>query len=188
MFQLRDMSCCCNTWYLIHCQARKERYASHALESHLGLSIFLPEYRTCYRGKIHRKPFFPGYIFIQADLKQVALSQINAIPGVIRLVAFGNDPVPVPFSVIDAISERLANFELMNLQPFHAGDVVRVKQEGPLQDLEMIFVGPSTSSRRVMVLLNLLGRLKKVHLDIDILEKVSSSHSYVMIGSKDKEP
>jgi len=41
----------------------------------------------------------------------------------------------------------------------------------------MIFVGPATSSYRVTVLLNLLGRLKEVHLDIDILEKVSSSPS-----------
>jgi hypothetical protein len=58
--------------------------------------------------------------------------------------------------------------------PFRSGDAVRVKHGGPLQDLEMIFVGPMTGSRRVCVLLNFLGRLKQVHLDGETLEKVPS--------------
>ncbi len=166
-------------WYLIHCQPRKERYASHALESQLGLSIFLPEYKTRSRGEMRKAPFFPGYIFVQANLQQVPLSRINTTPGVVRLVAFGDDPQPVPLEVIELIDERLAQFDQVNLQPFQSGDVVRVKQKGPLQDLEMIFVGPLTSSHRVTVLLNLLGRLKEIHIDIEMLEKVSSTPAYM---------
>lgn len=182
------MPYCGENWYLIHCQPRRERYASHALESQLGLSIFLPEYKIRSRGKIRKMPFFPGYIFVQADLQQVPRSQINATPGVLRLVAFGDDPQPVPIEVIEVIDERLAQFDQANVQPFQSGDIVRVKQRGSLQDLEMIFVGPLTSSHRVTVLLNLLGRLKEVHVDIEILEKVSSTPAHARKSRAGAEP
>lgn len=172
VFQMEDMPHCCGAWYLIHCQPRKERYTSHALECQLGVSVFLPEYTIRSRGEVYKRPFFPGYLFIQADLQQVPPSRINSTPGVRRLVTFGNDWQPVPLNVIEMIYERLAQPNLVNLQPFQAGDRVRVKQAGPLQDLEMIFVGPSTPEHRVTVLLNLLGRNKEIYLDIDMLEKV----------------
>jgi len=177
---------CSNTWYLIHCQPRKERYASRALESQLGLCTFLPEYKTRLRGEIRTTPFFPGYLFVQADLQQVPLSRINATPGVIRLVAFGDDPQPVPLHVIEMIYERLARFDQVHLQLFQPGDIVRVKREGLLQDLEMIFLGPVTSGHRVAVLLNLLGRLKEVHLDIEVLEKVPGSPDGMRRGTERK--
>jgi transcriptional antiterminator RfaH len=175
VIQIKDVPCYRKAWYLIHCQPRKERYASHALESQLGLSIFLPEYKMRSQGGIRSVPWFPGYIFVHANLGEVPLSRINATPGVIRLVAFGDDPQPVPFDVIEVIRERLNRFDPGRKQIFQPGDVVRVKKDGPLQDLEMIFVGPSVSSHRVTVLLNLLGRLKEVHLDIETLERVTRS-------------
>jgi transcriptional antiterminator RfaH len=179
VLQIKDMSCCCEAWYLIHCQPRKEKYASQALESQLNLCVFLPEYKLRARGGVIRNlPFFPGYIFARADLLQVSLSRINTTPGVIRLVAFGDDPQPVPLDVIGMLNERLNRLDQVYMQSFQPGDVVRVKREGSLQDLEMIFVGSSPSNRRVTVLLNFLGRLKEVQLDIEMLEKVTGSSSY----------
>lgn len=162
------------SWYLIHCQPRKESYAAHAIEIRLGLFIYVPEYKQRYHGSIKHLPFFPGYIFVQADLQKVSLSEINACPGVLHLVAFGGDPQPVPHTVIEEIAERLKHTDMFKNEPFCSGDAVRVKHGGPLQDLEMIFVGSMTGSSRVCVLLNLLGRLKQVHLDTELLEKVSS--------------
>lgn len=173
MLQMQDTFCHNGDWYLIHCQSHKERYASQALESRLGLSSFLPEYKISSRKGIRSIPFFANYLFVQADLQHVPPSQINATPGVIRLVAFGGEPQPIPYEVIKMIYKRLDQFDQNNVSPFKPGDVVRVKQEGPLQNLEMIFVGPSTPGYRVTVLLNLLGRLKEVKLDIETLEKVS---------------
>lgn len=174
---IKNMSGRYQAWYLIHCQPRKERYAAHALKSLLDLAIFLPEYKTRSRGETRTTPFFPGYIFVQADLQQVPISRINATPGVIRLVAFGDDPQPVPIEVISMIDERLSRVD-QAAQPLQPGDIVHIKQKGPLQDLEMVFVGPVTSSRRVAVLLNLLGRLKEIYVDIELLEKVSGTHTH----------
>jgi hypothetical protein len=111
---------------------------------------------------------------VQADLQKVPLSQINASPGVLRLVTFGEDPQPIPHKVIEEIAERSKLMDTLKHEPFRPGDLVRVKHGGPLQDLEMIFMGPTTGSHRVSVLLNFLGRLKQVHLDEETLEKVSS--------------
>lgn len=161
-------------WYLVHCQPRKETYAANSLKQILNLLVFLPESPVRSRGVTRYTPFFPGYIFINADLQQVPKSSINTCPGVLRLVEFGGDPQSVPQHVIDTISRQLDR--LNGQQPriahrFSPGDIVQVKH-GPLQDLEMIFVGSTTPTGRVHVLLELLGRLKEVQVDVDILEKV----------------
>jgi transcriptional antiterminator RfaH len=162
------------SWYLIHCQPRKEKYAYDAINVFLNLFVYIPEYKQKYHGSTKHFPLFPGYIFVQADLQKVPLSQINASPGVLRLVTFGEDPQPIPHHVIEEIAERSKHIDTFKNEPLRPGDVVRVKHGGPLQDLEMIFVGSMTGSRRVRVLLSFLGRLKQVHLDEETLEKVPS--------------
>jgi transcriptional antiterminator RfaH len=146
----------------------------NAIKSLLGLFAYIPEYKQESHGTIKHFPLFPGYIFVQADLQKVPLSQINATPGVLGLVASGGDPQPVPNDVIEGIVERLKYMDTLKREPFCPGDVVRVKHGGPLQELEMIFIGPMTPSRRVCVLLSFLGRLKQVHVDAETLEKVPS--------------
>ncbi len=164
-------------WYLIHSQARREVFAANVLRDFRGLNVFLPEYAMRSHGEMRRIPFFPGYFFIQADLQKVPLSQINSSPGVLRLVDFGGTPQSIPDHVVEEIANRLSQPDIFLLHPFQPGDIVRFKQPSPLQDLEMVFVGPITPSQRVHVLLNFLGRLKEVQVDVDLLEKVSHSDS-----------
>ncbi len=174
MLYSTNQSCSDTFWYVIRCQSRKERYAANAIKSYLGLCVYIPEYKRKSRGTLKHFPLFPGYIFVQADFQKVSPSQINASPGVLGLVAFGGDPPPVPHNVIEEIAERSKYLDTYKNEPFCPGDVVRVKHAGPLQELEMIFMGPMTASSRVCVLLSFLGRLKQVYLDRETLEKVSS--------------
>ena len=167
-------SCSNETWYLVHCQPKREFYAADVLKTRMGLQIFLPAYNKRMRGKMQRVPFFPGYIFARTDLQETPLSKINTSPGVVRLVDFGGDPSPVPADVVENIASKLAEMDLNGGSTFQPGDQVRVKQSGPLQNLEMVFVGPMTPVRRVCVLLNFLGRLKEVTVDVDLLEKAAS--------------
>lgn len=163
------------TWHLIHCKTGKELYAANMLKSRFELSIYLPEWKVYTHRKLQTVPFFPGYIFAQVNLQEVALSQINATPGVVRLVEFGGIPQVVPGYVIKGIAQRLNLVDGPQFQPFRRGDIVRFKNTGPLRDLEMIFVGPIGSSQRVSVLLNFLGRLQEAQVDIDALEKTHAS-------------
>ena len=48
-------------WYAVHCQRLKEWQAATALETMLGLQVYLPEVGRRYRGQIRRAPFFPGW-------------------------------------------------------------------------------------------------------------------------------
>jgi hypothetical protein len=77
----------------------------------------------------------------------------------------------VPHYVIAEIAERLNKLDILDYQSFRPGDVVQLKNDNSLQDLEMVFVGPIDASQRVCVLLKFLGRLKKVYIDADMLEK-----------------
>jgi len=169
-----NQPCSNDPWYLIHCQPRKEISAANALKSNLGISVYIPEYHLCFRGHERNIMLFPNYIFAQADLQKVPLSKINTTFGVLRLVGFDRGPQPVPSYVIEQMRERFKDMVMPKHQQFCPGDMVRIKRDGPLQDLEMIFVGPTTSSQRVSVLLSFLGRLKEVYLDAEALEKVSS--------------
>lgn len=177
--EILDFSSNEERWYLVHCKPRKEFYAADSLKNVLGLTVFLPETPIRSRGEVRHIPFFPGYLFVYTDLYKVSLSQINNCPGVLRLVEFGGDPHPVPQCVIETISEQLD--KLNAIAPCHGlnpGDTVRVKH-GPLQDLKMVFVGPTTPSKRVYVLLELLGRIKEAQVEVEMLEKISAPVSSI---------
>ncbi len=160
-------------WYAVQCKPRMETYAAHMLQMIPGLAVFLPEYTLLSRKKEPKKvPLFPGYLFIQADLQYVAQSHINSKPGVIRLVTFTNEPTSVPDEIISLIQHEVANTDIKyecQADCFSFGDVVKVK-DGPLQNIEMTFLGIS-KNQRVCVLLNILGRQKEVHVDASHLKK-----------------
>jgi transcription antitermination factor NusG len=122
-------------------------------------------------------PLFPGYLFVQADLDRVGQAAINWVPGVLSLVSFGGIPAAVPDRVIEHIRQRLAEIEDRLGQersvtaPFRRGDRVRITA-GPLRELDAVFDRPLTSSGRVRVLIQFLGRLAACEVDLEALEKL----------------
>ncbi len=144
-----------NQWYVVHTKARQEQLAAGLLEQRLAAVVLLPQVRQRTRGQLRTAPLFPGYLFAALDLAKTEASAVNNTPGVIRLVAFGGVPKPVPGRVIEALQARLAELEAQGglpQHPFHVGDRVRLK-EGPLAGLEAVFVGPMRPAERVRVLL-----------------------------------
>jgi transcriptional antiterminator RfaH len=94
-------------------------------------------------------------------------------PGLRRVVAFGDRPVPLPDEVIDLIRRKLEGLNAGGGWPVHTfqpGETVRIT-DGPLQGLLAIFEGPSKPSERVRVLLTFLGQAKHVNLPAADLEK-----------------
>jgi transcriptional antiterminator RfaH len=156
----------------VYCAPLGERWAAAALEERLGLAIYLPEIRRRSRGKIGPALLFPRYLFVRANLQKVAPRDINTMPGVIRLVTFGDVPMPIPETVIDALRERVDTLNTTGglEHRFQSGETVRLK-EGPLLGLEAIFVGPLHPSDRVRVLIDFLGCLREVEVAVDTLER-----------------
>lgn len=167
-----------NSWYLIHCQSKKEPFAAAFLREVYGLQTYLPMYNASIRGKDHSMLLFPNYLFVSTNLNEVSLSQINASPGVRYLVEFGGEPAITPNYVVEEIKRRLESADEFYRQPLKPGDHVRMKYLGPLQDLEMIFVGTTGPEKRVCVLLDILGRLKEVYMPWGVLEKIPDRQEY----------
>jgi transcriptional antiterminator RfaH len=163
-----------STWYAVHCKPLRELQAAIALESYLQLVVYLPELRRRFRGQVQRSPFFPGYLFVRANLQIVRFSSINTTPGVMRLVSFGGAPQPVPDAAIEAIRELVDDLNRLGVLPehnFRPGDTVQLK-DGPLQGLKATFAGPMKPSQRVRVLINFLGGCRKAEVDVHLLERV----------------
>ena len=159
-------------WYVVHTKARQETLAAGLLEQHLAARVLLPQARQRTRGQMRSAPLFPGYLFVALDLEQVEASRVNNTPGVIRLVAFGGVPKPVPARVIEALQARLAEIDAQGglpQHPFKEGDRVRLK-DGPLAGLEAVFVGPMRPAERVRVLLEFLGQEQEALVPVTDLE------------------
>jgi transcriptional antiterminator RfaH len=159
-------------WYVVHTKARQELLAAGLLEQRLAAVVLLPQVRQRTRGQMRTAPLFPGYLFVQLDLEQTEASAVNNTPGVIRLVAFGGVPKPVPARVIAALQARLAEIDSQGglpQHPFREGDRVRLTG-GPLAGLEAVFVGPMRPAERVRVLLEFLGQEQEALVPVEDLE------------------
>ena len=163
-------------WYTLHTKPNSEYQVALALQQG-EIETYLPEIELAqvYRERKKRKPFFPCYLFIRADLEVVNFARWQWTPGLLRIVAFDSQPVPLPDAVIDQIRRKLAELNAANGRPasaFRPGDTVRIN-EGPFQDMLAIFDGPSTPKGRVQVLMAVLGQVSRVRMDEANLEKVS---------------
>jgi transcription antitermination factor NusG len=162
-------------WYVVHCRPGKEFLAESALQENLGLSTYLPIVLSHARGAAKKVPFFPGYLFLSAAPPQLHVTRIRSMPGVVRMLEFGDGPQAVPKLVVSAIMERLETLNARGGLPSHdfkTGETVTMKS-GPFRGLQAVFMGPMTPSARVKILLEFLGRLNEVKVD---LEDLAHSH------------
>jgi transcription elongation factor/antiterminator RfaH len=163
-------------WYTLYTKPNAEYQVVTALQKR-GIQTYLPEIESVKdrRGR-DRKPFFPCYLFIKADLRVVGLSRVRWTPGLRRIVAFDDWPVPLPDEVINLIRRRLSEINTAGGQPRHTfrpGDTVRIT-DGPLQNMLAIFEGPITPAERVRVLLTFLGHARRMSVPATDLEKAPS--------------
>lgn len=161
------------SWYVVYCRPFKEWQAAAVLEARLGLQVYIPEVKRRFRGKIQWTPFFPRYLFVAVNLQEGQLSRINSLPNVLRLLTFAELPQPVPPAVVDGIRQQVDRLNAMGGLPehgFYPGQTVWIKQ-GPLRGMEAAFLGPMKPSERVQVLLEFLGQLREVEVDVAALDR-----------------
>jgi transcriptional antiterminator RfaH len=151
-----------NRWYIVHTQPNGEERARHNLQRQ-GFGVYLPKYlkhrRHARRVEHVRRPLFPRYLFVRFDLERDQWRSINGTFGVAYLVANGNEPVPVPNNVVDAIQARHDDDELVVLhepESFELGQKLEIV-DGPFAWHTGLFQRLSDADR-VVLLLDLLGR------------------------------
>jgi transcription antitermination factor NusG len=147
-------------WYVLRSKARKEETLWRQA-SRRGLDVYFPRIKVNPVNPRARRlrPYFPGYMFVRADLDQVGRSTLDYMPYAIGLVDFGGEPATTPEAFILALKRRLQEIwqsggELFDgLQP---GDPVLIR-EGPFTGYEALFDIRLSGTDRVRVLLKMLS-------------------------------
>lgn len=145
-------------WFLAQLKPNSHKIACRNLERQ-GFETFLPvEAETVRRNgefKTTLKPLFPGYIFVGWSPDTAGWQSVNGTLGVTKLVAFGEQPAPVPDEIIAALMQRYGEAAALE-----KGDRVRVKS-GPFVDF-IAQVERVSPDQRVWLLLDLMGRKTRI--------------------------
>ena len=165
-------------WYALRSKPRKERILwQEALAR--GCETFYPRILVQPvnpRAQRHRS-YFPGYLFVRADLNSVGTSMFEYMPYAIGLVCFGGEPAPIPEALIQAIQHKLHRIASAGGELFdglNRGDPVWIS-DGPFAGYRGIFDVRLPGSERVRVLLEMLtDRFVSVEMSAGFIEKVGT--------------
>ena len=163
-------------WYAVQTKPHKEFMVRDALQRIASVDAFLPTLCVNPVNPRARKirPFFPGYLFLRADLAQVGLSPIQWTPGLVRVLGTDGQPHPIPNHVIQAIRSRVVEVQESEARGggrFRHGDLVRVTR-GPFEGFEGMFDTRLGSKTRARILVEFLGRVTAAEVDVRNLEEV----------------
>lgn len=157
-------------WYVLRSKPYKEDALWRQAVSR-GFEIFYPRVPVKSVNPRARKvaPYFPGYVFVRANLEEGELSTFQWMPHSYGLIELAGFPADVPDDLIDAIHRRVeainaAGGEL--LLDLHRGDLVQILS-GPLAGYEAIFDARLNGGERVRVLLSMLTD-RRVSVDLQV--------------------
>ena len=157
-------------WYLVQCKSRQDERAEENLVRQ-GYTCYRPQF-TCERVVRGRRAvvcesLFPGYLFIQLTLRD-NWGPLRSTRGVLRVVAFGAQPLAIGDSVINELKLHEAQGDV---QPeLVSGEAVRINH-GPFAELQAIYL-KMDGAERVVLLLNFLQRQQQVSLPLSGISKL----------------
>lgn len=154
-------------WYTLYTKPNAEYQVADTLKRH-GIETYLPEYRSGRSlATSQTKPFFPCYLFIKIDLDEIGISTVSWTPGLRRIIAFDDQPLPMPDELIEFIQRRLESgmYDDLPRQRFEPGEPVRII-DGPFAGMEAVFERATNPAERVQVLLTILGRANRVSVEL----------------------
>jgi transcriptional antiterminator RfaH len=163
-------------WYALRAKPHKEVTVYRQLIAE-DLTVYFPQLHVKpvnpRAAKI--RPYFPGYMFVQADLEAMGQNAFAWTPGTHGLVTFGDVPAIVPENLIFELKKQIQWLEAnggLQATKFKNGERVRVVH-GPFSGYEGIFDFYMPDSERVQVLLAFLSRHPQpIKMDMGSIEKV----------------
>ena len=164
----RPLASAVSRWFVAYTRPALETLALQNLQQQ-GFDAYLPLYRRLKRADAGMtavfEPMFPRYVFFRPSQASQSIAPAGSTRGVACIVSFGHEAATIGTYTVRAIrqfeQERNAadSAELSSLRPGH---VVRFCHPA--------FIGleglvKTVSSRRVAVLLELMGRQQLVYVD-----------------------
>ncbi|MCX6619759.1 MAG: UpxY family transcription antiterminator [Acidobacteria bacterium] len=160
-------------WYAVRVRSNFEKATAAALHGR-GLEEYVPLYRKrtkwCDRVTTLEVPLFPGYLFCRINIQNRL--PVLSTPGVVTIVRFGDQFLPIPDPEVDAI--RLAQSSGATILPWpylRVGQRVRIEQ-GAMTGVEGILVRIKDDYRLVLSV-DILMRSVAVHLDRDSVRPIN---------------
>ncbi len=166
-------------WYVAYTKPRQEEFALSQLLQQ-DFNAYLPRYKILKKPaknalnqeiQVVHEPMFPRYLFLQQTRQEQAINKAQHTRGIVTLVRFGVELATMPADLIAAIQEfeqhrNQASFN--DISPLKPGTKVTLNHNTPLQGLEGLV--QTASSKRVVVLLNILGKPKTIKLEPNQLD------------------
>ena len=168
-------------WYVIHSKPQKEYLVYEQLRFR-NIEAYCPQIRVKVVNPRARKirPYFPGYLFVRANLNQIGSSTLQWIPGVINLVSYGGEPATVQDNLLQAIRKRVDQINRAWDEPANdlkAGEILEVTGQ-PFAGYRAIFDTHLPGNERARVLLQILqDRKVRVALPLRQLERINPHQS-----------
>jgi transcriptional antiterminator RfaH len=160
-------------WYALYTKPNAEARVARGLEMR-GFKFFLPLLPPS-KPDARPQPLFPSYLFVQCDLSEVIVDQLQFLPGLRHIVEFSGKPAVVPHDAIELMNRELDEIEaaggLLKHQ-FRPGDTV-VIDSGPLAGLRGVFQGPLGPAERVRILVRFLGETNRAEVPLEAIRKAS---------------
>lgn len=166
-------------WYAISSHPNKENLLWKQLEMR-GVENYFPQIKVNPVNPRARKvkAYFPGYLFVRADLDEIGLSTFKWMPYAKSLVNFGDEPPVVPDALINTLKKKLNHINESGGEIFidlEKGDLLKVNA-GPFEGYEAIFDIRLDGTERVRILLKMLSEhYVPVELDVGQIEKQKKS-------------
>jgi transcription antitermination factor NusG len=162
-------------WYVLRSKPNKETALARYGRQH-GFNIFYPTipYQPVNPRAKRVRAYFPGYMFLRADLRNLGLSPVTWMPFSSGVVQVGGEAAAVPDLVVRAISTRIAEiWEAggMKFEGLKPGDRVIIR-EGMFEGYEAIFDARLPGTERVRVLLRMLNnRFVPLEVEARLVDK-----------------
>lgn len=155
-------------WYVAYTQPKREQIAQTNLQLQ-GFEAYLCLYKTFKQLPEGLapvwQPMFPRYIFFRPGRVGQSISGVRSTRGISFILSFGLTPAllkPEELRVIQALEAERNQADPGRISPFKPGLQVRLRNCG-LSGLEGLV--HSVSAKRVTLLIDLLGRQKKLQVE-----------------------
>lgn len=155
-------------WYCIHAAPKQENKIAQLLQRDLGLEVFSPRIR--FRRMRAGRPLwatealFPGYLFARFDFLE-RRRQINAVPGVTRVVHFGEQMAPIDDAIMAELRALVQDNETVEVtaDPQPGSEVVI--SSGSMSGLRVLVTRVIPARQRIAILLELLGSQREIEIE-----------------------
>jgi transcription antitermination factor NusG len=156
-------------WYALHSHPNKEEMLWQQLLAR-EIEVFYPRIPANPINPRARKikAYFPGYLFVNADLERMGMSTFQWMPYATGLIMYGGEPATVPDALIYTVRQRVDEITRAGglvLDAVKPGERVII-QDGPFAGYEAIFDLRLPGKERVRVLLLMLTR-RSVPLELN---------------------